>query len=104
MMSSSGSSRIGRVTSPASADFRAEPMVVLSPVAVICLLVGVLAPGILGGFNFSGKALKPDLRLVGVQAQLYPSMYSLLRNENLPCGGDTLAEGIAVKEPGTLTS
>ena len=46
------------------------------------------------------KAMKPDIELVGVQAELYPSMYAKLNGARLPCGGDTLAEGIAVKEPG----
>jgi threonine dehydratase len=31
-------------------------------------------------------------------------MYGLLKNLDLPCQGDTLAEGIAVKKPGDLTS
>src|SRR3546814_1903113 len=32
-----------------------------------------------------------------------PSMYANVRGEDLPCEGDTLAEGIAVKQPGELT-
>ncbi|HMO68615.1 MAG TPA: pyridoxal-phosphate dependent enzyme, partial [Novosphingobium sp.] len=35
---------------------------------------------------------------------LFPSMYNLLKDEHLPIGGDTLAEGIAVFEPGQFTS
>src|SRR5690606_438633 len=46
----------------------------------------------------------PDIRLIGVEAQLYPSMYDRLKGVDLPCGGDTLAEGIAVKEPGAYTA
>ena len=68
------------------------------------LAIPIGGGGLSAGMGVVAKALKPDLRLVGVQAQLYPSMYSLLRSEDLPCGGDTLAEGIAVKEPGKLTS
>jgi len=48
-------------------------------------------------------ALKPDIKLYGVQAELYPSMYDYLKDEDLPCDGDTLAEGIAVRDPGHLT-
>jgi len=33
-----------------------------------------------------------------------PSMYAKLKGLDLPCGGDTIAEGIAVKEPGVFTS
>src|SRR3546814_14830902 len=49
------------------------------------------------------KALKPGIEVVGVQAELYPSMYAKLRGLKLPCEGDTLAEGIAVKQPGDTT-
>ena len=52
----------------------------------------------------AARGLKPDIGLVGVQAQLFPSMYSRLKHVDLPCGGDTLAEGIAVKAPGEYTS
>jgi len=52
----------------------------------------------------AAKSLKPDLRIVGVQAQLYPSMYNVIKGEQLPMRGDTLAEGIAVKSPGRITT
>jgi threonine dehydratase len=52
----------------------------------------------------AARAIKPDIGLIGVEAQLYPSMYNRLKGTDLPCGGDTLAEGIAVKEPGAYTS
>jgi threonine dehydratase len=48
--------------------------------------------------------MRPDMDIVGVQAELYPSMYAKLRGLDLPCQGDTLAEGIAVKYPGELTA
>jgi threonine dehydratase len=50
------------------------------------------------------REIKPDIRLIGVEAELFPSMYNLLKGTNLPVGGDTLAEGIAVFEPGGFTS
>jgi threonine dehydratase len=50
------------------------------------------------------RAIKPDIRLIGVEAELFPSMYNLLKGESLPVGGDTLAEGIAVFAPGEFTS
>jgi threonine dehydratase len=52
----------------------------------------------------AAKALRPDIRVIGVQAELYPSMYNLIKGESLPMRGDTLAEGIAVKAPGSLTT
>jgi threonine dehydratase len=51
----------------------------------------------------AAKALKPDIRIIGVQAQLYPSMYNAIKGTHLPMRGDTLAEGIAVKAPGRIT-
>ena len=51
----------------------------------------------------AAAADKP-VEVVGVQAELFPSMYNKLNGTDLPCAGDTLAEGIAVKVPGGLTS
>ncbi len=60
--------------------------------------------GLISGMGTVAKARSPQVEVVGVQAALYPSMYARMRGETLPCGGDTLAEGIAVKEPGAFTS
>src|SRR5690606_26557553 len=51
----------------------------------------------------AAKAIKPGIEIIGVQAELYPSMYNKIRGTELPMRGDTLAEGIAVKAPGALT-
>jgi threonine dehydratase len=50
------------------------------------------------------KVMNPNIEVVGVQAGLFPSMFDRIKGANLPCGGDTLAEGIAVKVPGDFTS
>ncbi|WP_411290737.1 threonine ammonia-lyase [Sphingorhabdus sp.] len=68
------------------------------------LVVPIGGGGLLSGMGTAARALKPDIGLIGVQAELYPSMYALLNNLQMPCEGDTLAEGIAVKVPGTFTS
>jgi threonine dehydratase len=68
------------------------------------LVVPIGGGGLLSGMGTVARALKPDIGLIGVQAELYPSMYALLNNLQMPCEGDTLAEGIAVKMPGTFTS
>jgi threonine dehydratase len=68
------------------------------------LVVPVGGGGLMSGVGTASRALRPDIELVGVQAELYPSMYCRLGGHNLPSSGDTLAEGIAVKEPGRLTS
>ena len=68
------------------------------------LVVPIGGGGLLSGMGTAARALKPDIGLIGVQAELYPSMYALLNNLQMPCEGDTLAEGIAVKIPGSFTS
>lgn len=68
------------------------------------LAIPIGGGGLVSGCATAAKAMKPDCRVIGVQAELYPSMYAKLRGLKLPCEGDTLAEGIAVKEPGKLTS
>ena len=68
------------------------------------LAIPVGGGGLASGMGTVARALKPDIRLIGVEAELYPSMYNLLKGANLPCGGDTLAEGIAVWQPGEFTS
>jgi threonine dehydratase len=68
------------------------------------LVVPIGGGGLLSGMGTAARALKPDIGLIGVQAELYPSMYALLNNLEMPCEGDTLAEGIAVKIPGAFTS
>ncbi|NJC32545.1 threonine dehydratase [Sphingomonas jejuensis] len=67
------------------------------------LVVPIGGGGLLSGMGTAARAIRPDIRLVGVQAALFPSMYAQLKGVDLPCGGDSLAEGIAVKEPGHLT-
>lgn len=68
------------------------------------LAIPIGGGGLISGIGVAAKALKPDLELIGIQAELYPSMYNRMKGENLPCEGDTLAEGIAVKSPGEMTS
>ncbi|HXD04396.1 MAG TPA: threonine ammonia-lyase [Novosphingobium sp.] len=68
------------------------------------LAIPIGGGGLLSGMGTAARGLKPDIGLIGVQAQLFPSMYAKLNHVDLPCGGDTLAEGIAVKVPGEFTS
>jgi threonine dehydratase len=67
------------------------------------LVVPIGGGGLISGMAIAAKALRPDLRVIGVQAALYPSMYNAIKGERLPMRGDTLAEGIAVKAPGRIT-
>jgi threonine dehydratase len=68
------------------------------------LIVPIGGGGLMSGVGTAARALWPHIELVGVQAELYPSMYCRLGGHDLPSSGDTIAEGIAVKEPGRLTA
>ncbi len=68
------------------------------------LVIPVGGGGLASGMGTAARAINPDIALIGVEAELFPSMYNRLKGTDLPCGGDTLAEGIAVKEPGEFTS
>jgi threonine dehydratase len=69
-----------------------------------CLVVPIGGGGLISGMATVAKAHEPPIEVIGVEAALFPSMYSRINGTPLPCGGDTLAEGIAVKEPGEFTS
>jgi threonine dehydratase len=68
------------------------------------IVVPIGGGGLISGIATAAKALKPKIRIVGVQARLYPSMYNAIKGTSLPMRGDTLAEGIAVKAPGAITT
>jgi len=58
--------------------------------------------GLIAGNAVAARARKPSIEIIGAEAALYPSFWNALRGENLPLGGPTLAEGIAVKNVGVL--
>ncbi len=68
------------------------------------LVVPIGGGGLISGMAIAAKAIKPSIRVVGVQAALYPSMYNAIKGQHLAMRGDTLAEGIAVKKPGRITT
>jgi len=67
------------------------------------LVVPIGGGGLVSGMATAAKAVDASVRVIGVQAELYPSMWAKTRGEVARCDGDTLAEGIAVKTPGVLT-
>lgn len=60
--------------------------------------------GLISGMATVARAADHPIEVVGVEAELYPSMYNRINGTDMPCAGDTLAEGIAVKEPGGITA
>ena len=67
------------------------------------LVVPVGGGGLLAGMAVAAKAAKPGIELYGVQSENFPSMYCALRGEAARFAANTIAEGIAVREPGALT-
>ena len=68
------------------------------------LAIPIGGGGLATGCGVAARGINPDIGLVGVEAALYPSMHNAVHGGSAPCGGDTLAEGIAVKAPGEFTS
>jgi threonine dehydratase len=69
------------------------------------IVVPIGGGGVIAGIAVAAKALSPAIEIVGAEAALYPSMRQALSGgaQPAPAGGQTIAEGIAVKEPGKLT-
>ena len=67
------------------------------------LVVPIGGGGLIGGIATIARDLRPNIKIYGVQAELYPSMKLAVEGKEITCGGETLAEGIAVKKPGGVT-
>ena len=59
--------------------------------------------GLISGVAIAAKALKPSIEIHGVQAALYPFMVEAVKGGAAGTGGQTIAEGIAVKRPAQRT-
>ncbi|MGH8462055.1 MAG: threonine ammonia-lyase [Stenotrophobium sp.] len=68
------------------------------------LVVPIGGGGLISGMVIAAHGLKPELRMVGVETAGYPSAYAALQSDpSLITGGQTIAEGIAVRNIGRLT-
>ncbi|MGE4218375.1 MAG: threonine ammonia-lyase [Alphaproteobacteria bacterium] len=67
------------------------------------IVVPIGGGGLIAGIATAAKAINKRIEIVGVQAELYPSMYQAIHSLESTSGGSTLAEGIAVKTPGAIT-
>jgi threonine dehydratase len=66
------------------------------------LVVAVGGGGLIAGMAVAAKALKPNIQVIGVQMLRFPTMFNAVKHQDLPQGGSTIAEGIAVGTPGTI--
>jgi len=67
------------------------------------LVMPIGGGGLIAGNAVAARSLAPAIEIIAAEAALYPSFWNALHGANLPCGGPTLAEGIAVKNVGALT-
>jgi threonine dehydratase len=56
--------------------------------------------GMIAGCAVAARGLKPDIKVIGVETTTYQAMHQLLAGEPVTAGGDTIAEGIAVRDIG----
>jgi len=70
--------------------------------ALDVLAIPVGGGGLIAGVATVARALNPKIRIFGVESRTYPSMHQRLAGEPVKVGGDTIAEGIAVKDVGDL--
>jgi threonine dehydratase len=68
---------------------------------VLCVAIG--GGGLIAGVATAARALAPAIEIVGVQTEHFPAMYALFKGIEMPSANASLAEGIAVKEPGRIT-
>ena len=69
------------------------------------VIVPIGGGGLIAGVAFAIKSLNPNIKVYGVQAAGAPSMFNSIHDghiERLP-SVSTIADGIAVKEPGSIT-
>jgi threonine dehydratase len=59
--------------------------------------------GLISGMATAAKHLNPNIKIFGVEPEMYPSFSAKMRGETADAGGATIAEGIAVKQVGDLT-
>ena len=66
------------------------------------LVVPIGGGGLISGCAVAARTIKPQIEVVGVEAECYPSMVNALKGEPMTPTMQTVADGIAVKEPGKL--
>ena len=67
------------------------------------MVIAIGGGGLIGGISTAAKAIKPDIEIVGIQTERFPSMYAAVNDISMASGHYTIAEGIAVKSPGDIT-
>lgn len=67
------------------------------------IIVPIGGGGMISGIAVTAKSLHPSIEVIGAETVRFPSMFCALQDRVPQFGVSTLADGIAVKEPGKLT-
>jgi threonine dehydratase len=67
------------------------------------IVVPVGGGGLASGIAVAAKALRPGIQVFGVESRLWSAMHQRLTGVPVAVGGDTIAEGIAVRDVSELT-
>ena len=68
-----------------------------------CMPVPIGGGGLISGMATVARTLRPDMKIYGVEAAMYPSFTARMRGITPAIGGQTIAEGIAVKKVGDIS-
>jgi threonine dehydratase len=71
--------------------------------AIDTLVVAIGGGGMIAGMSTMARALRPDIQIVGVQTERFPSVHDTMQGRPIACAQATIADGIAVRLPGSLT-
>ena len=67
------------------------------------LVIAVGGGGLISGIATAVRQLKPSVQIIGVQTSRFPAMVNAIKGTAHPQGANTIAEGIAVGQPGQIT-
>jgi threonine dehydratase len=66
------------------------------------LIIPIGGGGLISGMAVAAREIKPEIEIIGVELERYPSMHAAINNTGAEFGGSTLAEGIAVRDVSEL--
>jgi len=67
------------------------------------LVVPIGGGGLISGVSIAAKGLRPEIEVIGVETQRFPAMLRVMEGQEPEFGPFSIADGIAIKIPGTLT-
>jgi len=67
------------------------------------LVIAIGGGGLISGIATAARALKPGIRIIGVQTERFPAAWNAKHAGDRACAQATIADGIGVKSPGALT-